>query len=673
MKKGYSLTIIFLLLVFFSNAHKLDSLRNNLSVAEGDSVRLQAGIKFARALFKASEYDSSYYYFQQVYELAKANNETKDKLNIVYMMANINYWMGNHTKADSVYQSALAEAYIINDSALISKIHTSIGPNKLKLFDTISAKQNLKLALEMCVQKGIRGNIYANLGQIEREQGNYNTSLNYFQLSEDIWKDLGLSGHAARVLFEKGRVYMAKKEFDKSIEYIRESLLLDSINPYETIQSWKYKRLSESFLELNQFDSAYYNLEKHYRMQNKIYNDDRDKNIKSLELKYQTKLKDQENVSLKTDNLLKESNIETKNILLYTSVILIGLILLFVFLLLKGRKRLSKALVLQEEQKTEISNQSNILEKANHELKDLSKYKETLTAMLVHDLSNPLHMIKASTTDNTIISHANNMITMVDNILTIQKFEEQNVPMDLAKYQLLIIINKAIDQVFVEAERKNVSILNYIQANIYTEVDNLLLVRVFVNLISNALRFTPSNGEIILKAEPQSDETILISVLDTGIGIPKEDLDRIFDKYSQLDSDPEKEIQNYGLGLSFCKLAIESMGGKISVNSKQNEWTEFVFTLKGSVGLTHKNISKTEAKYTIRHNINFTKEECTVLNVYFESLQALEIYQLTEIKKILSEIKLIKGQNVTLWVVLFENAIYNSDTEQYLKLTTNLC
>ena len=108
-----------------------------------------------------------------------------------------------------------------------------------------------------------------------------------------------------------------------------------------------------------------------------------------------------------------------------------------------------------KQQKSDIKTQAEALEESNEQLKELDEYKQTLTAMLIHDLSNPLHVIKSSTTDDNIISTANQMILMVDNLLIIQKFEDKELSLEMFGYQLIYIADKAVKQTLILARKKN--------------------------------------------------------------------------------------------------------------------------------------------------------------------------------------------------------------------------
>jgi signal transduction histidine kinase len=106
--------------------------------------------------------------------------------------------------------------------------------------------------------------------------------------------------------------------------------------------------------------------------------------------------------------------------------------------------------------------------------------------------------------------------------------------------------------------------------------DKLSLV--FVNLIDNAIKYTSEKGTITIKAEAKNKD-VLISVADTGMGIPKYDLVRIFERFYRVDKERSSELGGTGLGLSIVKHIIESHGGKVWAESEPNKGSTFYFTL----------------------------------------------------------------------------------------------
>jgi signal transduction histidine kinase len=109
--------------------------------------------------------------------------------------------------------------------------------------------------------------------------------------------------------------------------------------------------------------------------------------------------------------------------------------------------------------------------------------------------------------------------------------------------------------------------------------DRNKLRRVLVNLLSNAIKFTPKGGRVTLTAARAQADMVCIAVTDTGVGIPPEDLERLFDKYEQARSRATRSEKGTGLGLYITKQLVELHGGEIEVASQVGQGSTFSFTL----------------------------------------------------------------------------------------------
>ena len=108
--------------------------------------------------------------------------------------------------------------------------------------------------------------------------------------------------------------------------------------------------------------------------------------------------------------------------------------------------------------------------------------------------------------------------------------------------------------------------------------DNLRLQQVFINLLTNSIKFTPPEGKVIIRARPYDEQFALISVIDTGFGIPVEDRQHVFERFYQSNHMQQSKMGGYGLGLSIAKLIVEQHGGIIDFESSTDKGTTFFFT-----------------------------------------------------------------------------------------------
>jgi signal transduction histidine kinase len=226
------------------------------------------------------------------------------------------------------------------------------------------------------------------------------------------------------------------------------------------------------------------------------------------------------------------------------------------------------------------------------EAKESEKLRQDLTHMIVHDLRSPLSSVMASVdmlmrgvtgglNDSqqhvlTIASDsAQQMLAMINTLLDINRLEAGRMPLSLEQVDLCATIRRASSQLATLAHERNITIETdcSVEAGI-VQADPALLVRVAQNLIVNAIKFSGRSGKVSVRVG-QSPEGVLVQIHDQGIGIATKDRDKIFTKFGQVG----ERRGGTGLGLTFCKLVVETHGGRIWVDSQIGEGSTFSFII----------------------------------------------------------------------------------------------
>lgn len=230
------------------------------------------------------------------------------------------------------------------------------------------------------------------------------------------------------------------------------------------------------------------------------------------------------------------------------------------------------------------------------ERKDLDALREDLTAMIYHDLRSPLsnvisslEMIEAiipqgeEETIGPILKIAGNSVgriqRLVSSLLDLTRLE-QNQPIGQRKsVAVSTLVNDALVAVTPSAHGRKQTIELAMSAslpNVYVDAD--MLRRVLINLIENAIKYSPFKGQMLLTTEAAGD-FVRISIQDDGPGIPEGDRERVFDKFTRLKNSKNEWPSGLGVGLAFCKLAVQAHGGKIWVEAAPERGSKFIFTL----------------------------------------------------------------------------------------------
>lgn len=241
------------------------------------------------------------------------------------------------------------------------------------------------------------------------------------------------------------------------------------------------------------------------------------------------------------------------------------------------------------------------LQTANDQLTQLDKMKDEFVSLASHELKTPLTAIKSylwlvlnqnfhKIQDKRELyiersyTATERLIKMVNNMLNISRIESGRLTINLQKIDLIDLLKDAITELTSTAQRQNVQIIFQPSFNTLLVLADPEKTRgVIINLIGNAIKFTPANGAITVSIT-QKNELVEIAIKDTGRGINQDDLGKLFQKFEMIGKDVLKRQdtqEGTGLGLYISKSIIELMGGRIWAQSEgENKGSTFYFTLK---------------------------------------------------------------------------------------------
>jgi len=246
----------------------------------------------------------------------------------------------------------------------------------------------------------------------------------------------------------------------------------------------------------------------------------------------------------------------------------------------------------RESLESKVAHATCELSEANRELKTLDKLKSDFLANMSHELRSPLTVLRGGVDylsrtlkieDNRnylqiIDKNLNRLIHLVSDLFDFTKIEAQKTEWTFEHENLAVLIEEVIEIIGPLSLDKKI-IINYEKAvDILVEMDVERIEQVLVNLIENAIKFSDPETEIQvrIKEDPQS---VTVSVKDCGIGIPQENLESIFDKFSTVPSGRDGNPEGTGLGLAICKAIIEAHNGRIWAESVKGVSSTFYFEL----------------------------------------------------------------------------------------------
>lgn len=230
------------------------------------------------------------------------------------------------------------------------------------------------------------------------------------------------------------------------------------------------------------------------------------------------------------------------------------------------------------------------------ERENAEKMRREFTANVSHELKTPLHTISgyaeliknemarpedAAPFCGKIYNEAQRMIHLVEDIINLSHLDEGAEGMAKTETRLDKIVEEAVTSLESEAKQKDITIDLKLENSVIVGIPQLLSGIVY-NLVDNAIKYNHRNGKVYVEMTESSDE-VMVSVKDTGIGIPKEDQGRIFERFYRVDKSHSKEVGGTGLGLSIVKHAAKVHDARIEVDSEAGRGTEFRIFFKRMV------------------------------------------------------------------------------------------
>ncbi|MEK6645594.1 MAG: ATP-binding protein [Candidatus Firestonebacteria bacterium] len=225
------------------------------------------------------------------------------------------------------------------------------------------------------------------------------------------------------------------------------------------------------------------------------------------------------------------------------------------------------------------------------DLKDIEKMKRDFVTNVSHELRTPLTAIKgfAETLEDEVDQksrhyvdiikvHTDRLITIVQDLLILSELEEKEAKLKLENLNIKELLNNVAKLFAKKIMEKKLELKVEISENIsFLKADSFKLEQMFINLIDNAVKYT-EKGEIKISVK-QKDETVIFEIKDTGIGIPKEYLNRIFERFFVVDKSRSRKLGGTGLGLSIVKHIVQIHNGKIDVESTPEIGSKFTVIL----------------------------------------------------------------------------------------------
>lgn len=517
--------------------------------------------------------------------MAAANNNVGYKL----------YQIGNNEQAEyNLLRSVLISRQIGSVPDLRKSI-LNLGNLYSKLGDYEKAELYYDEALELAREDNdriVQIRIYYNIGLMEARKGDFGDAAGLFNLALEESQALNHKEGEFRSTSGLGNLEMDQGNIARALRWFFRANEIVEGDEFASLRLISYENLYNTYKEMGDYDRSLQWLESYNDLNESISTTEKSRLLAEYEALFNLQQSKQEADILQARQHETQSRLEYQRTI---NVIVFGMVLLLLFtaffLVRTSRKRdeMNQELHHTNEQLNEMN--LKVLNQ-NDELEQINQIKNKLFAIIAHDLRGPLsslqsllYLIRDHDLSESEMDEISSMLernlqenaSMMDNLLAWARAQMNGIQLNPRSFMLKLGVKSVVDQIQFQADGKDVSVSINVPEDIEVIADYDMIKLVLRNLVANAIKFSKAGDSIKIEAIDKKD-FFEIRIIDSGIGIKKEDQSKLFSK-SHFTNRGTGNEKGSGLGLILCKEFIESHGGKLWFESEEGEGTTFIFTI----------------------------------------------------------------------------------------------
>ena len=469
--------------------------------------------------------------------------------------------------------------------------------------------QSLKLREELGVKSKTRYS-FQMIGSCYEQLNELDSAIIYLEKALALSKGIRGEDMQANTLLSLGKTYQKQGRLAEAIAMLEEGLEVSTSAGLRKVQSEASKILYRLYKAQNNIDLALQYLEMHKSLQDSLFNRENTRALAQIETDNKYKQEKQRLAFEQEQNLAEEKN--TQKIIGIALAIAILMIIAIAWYYIQKQRANELLLELNEEvhaQKTK--------------LEELDEMKSRFFTNISHEFRTPLTVIGGMAAQirqepkkwmekglELIQRNNHQLLDLVNQILDLRKLESGTMTLDMHQGDIIFYVRYLMESFHSLAESKGIE-LHFLceMKELHMDFDREKLLRVISNMMSNAIKFTPEEGNVYMSVSRQQWERdsqnitksneqlptngLLLMIKDTGVGIPAEKLPYIFDRFYQGDDSDTRQGEGTGIGLALTKELVKLMGGEISVTSEINKGSVFKLKLPISQNAPLESLIKT--------------------------------------------------------------------------------
>ena len=574
------------------------------------SLKQQANalnVKGVSQLIK-SEFDQSMASHLEALKIREQIQDTTGMVESYVNIGNILYRTSKSYDASLQYKKGVRLARMTDNSRALSLLYNNLGSyfrdrwkSTDEKIDYDSAMYYLGGALEMKTKLSDKSGMINTLGmltELAQAEGKFQEAENFLKQVLEISettdnKELQISAKVEMgdFLLENGSPLRALPFFLSAHEIAKS---MDS--KFQTTHTLGY--LAEVYVAMGNYPKAVEYYKQKVEADWKLQNESNQKLANDLLIKYETEKKELENQRLLEEQRFLDLDLQRKNEQLI-AVGLAFLILIGIYFwqrkkkleLAKAHQDLNQLLAQTQEQHQQIELQAKALEQSNQALKESNRIRERLFSVISHDLKTPISTLQTGLeywSDDTlsqqefqailpkIITQTETVRTLMENLLEWSQAQLDYSKISISEVDLHGLVQELIGILKQTSESKGLNFVNEIPEGHLINTDQDRLAFILRNLISNAIKYTPSGGTVSLGLDPDHRHSIYVA--DTGIGMSQEQISALFSGKITSKKGTKGE-KGTGIGLILCKEFAESIGARLKVRSQENQGSVFTILM----------------------------------------------------------------------------------------------